>query len=888
MTSLPASGTGARASGPDPAAETPEGALAAFQDDLAAAAALEAEQRRRDAEVIALRVQIAEVENRHAALLGSTSWRLGSKLRRFAPAPAEEPFRPRLLRYRAPGLVASRSPEKVDRLIAAARAGSPEAALADLGRLRDNWKAAPEVRALCERAMVLIDGEAADPALRARALARLGALRHWGAGRDDGAEIAFLRRAIAATLPGGDAPDRFALNDWLSPDLALLGRPWVIDPAARIAEISGALGVLADVDLTRADAEGPARLDNLAASTPARSAGGARVSVILVARRATTLATSLGSLRAQSWDELEILVVDDATTDGTAALLAAAAAADPRVIPIRAETPMGLYAARNLALARASGDLVACLDAAAWAHPARIARQARALLGAKSAVASQGARLLTTDDLRFLRAPYATRLAAPDPAGLIFRREPVLERAGFWDGVALGGDEEFLARLRAIFGAKALASHDAPLTLARAGEDAPAVTLDQGAGRAYARLYRGRHAALTARRMGRTAARVPWPAEGPRPFATPPMILTGRPRRGARYDAILISDFRDAGGAATSNHEELLAQVRAGVKTAVVQVGRDGQDLDRPLNAGIQALIDAGQVDELTEGDGASAEVAVIRFPAIFSEPRRHVPELDVGALRVVVDQAPRRAAGAAPLYDIQAARRHITGWLGQPGDWAPIAPQVRAGLARDGGGDPLASEDWVSVIDVDAWSVERPAWRDSRPVIGRHGRDAAENWPARAGTIRAVYPEDGSTRVRVLGGATIPERILGARPRAWEVLSSGKVPPRDFLASIDFFVFFAPGERTGAFDGTILEAIASGCLAILPPSFESLYGEAALYCEPEEVQPLVKRYFADRAAYLARTEKATRIVRERFGHDQHIARLRRAMRGAPAIVAGE
>ena len=872
---------------PEVAAETVD---PDFHDDLARAEALEREQRRRDAEVIALRTRIAEVENGHGRLLRSTSWQLGSRLARLVSRTTAEPFRPRFRRYKPPSNVVSRSPEKVSRLLSAARAGFPDAALADLGRLRDNWKASEAVRALCERAMVLIEAESPDPTLRARGLARLDALRHWGAGPGDGAEIAFLSRAIAETLPGAPsgAEDRFAANDWLSPDLMLLGRPGLTDPGARIGEISAALRLLAGVEIRRADPEGPARLDNLAAPTPAGIAGGALVSVILVAHTDATLATALASLRAQSWRDLEILVVDDATKDTTAAIIAAAAAADPRIVPIRAEAPLGLYAARNLALAQARGKLVACLDATAWAHPARIERQARALLSAGKAVALQGTRLHATETLRFQRPPFAATLAEPDPAGLMFRRDSVLGRAGFWDAVELVGDEEYAARLTAIFGAGAIVAHSAPLTFTRANEDSPAVTLDRGAGRAYARLFTEHHKAVTAKGKPKDAARVAWPSDEPRPFATPSLILTGRARRGARYDAVLISDFRHVGGTTASNHQELLAQVGAGLRTAVVQVDRYGYDVDRGVNPGIQNLIDTGAVDQLVEGDSASADIAVIRFPAIFHEPQRHLPAIAAGALRVVVNQTPRRMAGEAPFYDIHAARRHIEDWLGLSGDWVPIGPQVRDGLTLDGDGDLLTAEDWFNIIDVNAWAVERPKWQGDRPVIGRHGRDAVEKWPTQASAIRAAYPDDGSMVVRVLGGAAIPEKILGSKLRRWQVLPFNSVHPKDFLASLDFFVFFPHEERIEAFGRTIIEAMASGCLVILPHVFEPLFGEAALYCTPEEVQPLVRRYFADRAAWLAHTAHASEIVRARFGYEQHIARLRRAARPAPAVFGGE
>ena len=127
------------------------------------------------------------------------------------------------------------------------------------------------------------------------------------------------------------------------------------------------------------------------------------------------------------------------------------------------------------------------------------------------------------------------------------------------------------------------------------------------------------------------------------------------------------------------------------------------------------------------------------------------------------------------------------------------------------------------------------------------------------------------------MGGADIALRTIGKRPEAWEVLGFNALPVKDFLAGIDFFVFFPHEGRIEAFGRTVIEAMASGALAILPPAFAPLFGEAAVYCAPAEVGPTVARFYADRAAYLAQTDRAEAIVRDRFGFERHVARLRAA-----------
>lgn len=82
--------------------------------------------------------------------------------------------------------------------------------------------------------------------------------------------------------------------------------------------------------------------------------------VVPTYNRAALLPRALDSIRRQTFRDLELLVVDDGSTDGTADLLRARY---PEVQVIRLATNGGIPVARNTALAAARGRLVAFLDA---------------------------------------------------------------------------------------------------------------------------------------------------------------------------------------------------------------------------------------------------------------------------------------------------------------------------------------------------------------------------------------------------------------------------------------------------------------------------------------------------------------------------------------------
>lgn len=102
------------------------------------------------------------------------------------------------------------------------------------------------------------------------------------------------------------------------------------------------------------------------------------VSVIVPTFNArATLAETLDSALGQTHADLEVVVVDDGSTDGTGEIAAAFAARDSRVRLIT-QANQGVAAARNAAIDAARGRFIAPLDHDDLWHPQKLAWQLRA------------------------------------------------------------------------------------------------------------------------------------------------------------------------------------------------------------------------------------------------------------------------------------------------------------------------------------------------------------------------------------------------------------------------------------------------------------------------------------------------------------------------------
>ncbi|AYA63002.1 glycosyltransferase family 2 protein [Alteromonas sp. RKMC-009] len=217
----------------------------------------------------------------------------------------------------------------------------------------------------------------------------------------------------------------------------------------RLTKINAAFSSHGYASIERIDPSKPLSFANIQASAP-KIESEKKVSVIIPTYMTEDrLGIAIQSLLNQSWQNLEIIVVDDCSPDGTYAVAQKFAEQDSRVIPVRQEKNGGAYRARNTGLKLATGDFITTHDGDDWSHPQKIAAQMDFLERNPNVkgVCTHWTRAL--DNLHFSHNwRLNPRLIHWSHSSFLFRRE-IVDDVGFWDSVVVGGDTEFIWRIQA-------------------------------------------------------------------------------------------------------------------------------------------------------------------------------------------------------------------------------------------------------------------------------------------------------------------------------------------------------------------------------------------------------------------------------------------------------
>lgn len=163
------------------------------------------------------------------------------------------------------------------------------------------------------------------------------------------------------------------------------------------------------------------------------------------------IARAVESVRAQTLNAWEMLIVDDGSSDDTVAIARAHAQKDGRIRIIRMDINAGPAAARNRGFAEAQGDWIAVLDADDLMEPWRLERLVATATAQGVDVVADNLRLVPEDDLH---GPGTAFLDLADGVGPV---EVTLE--AYFDANHLFGGARQLGYLKPLFRAAFLRDH---------------------------------------------------------------------------------------------------------------------------------------------------------------------------------------------------------------------------------------------------------------------------------------------------------------------------------------------------------------------------------------------------------------------------------------------
>ncbi|WP_460810706.1 glycosyltransferase family 2 protein [Microlunatus endophyticus] len=417
-----------------------------------------------------------------------------------------------------------------------------------------------------------------------------------------------------------------------------------------------------------------------AAATPA-AVGGPLVTVIITSHRpGPELQTAVRSIVAQSYQDWELIVVEDDSPEEYRPVLDAVATFDPRIRVIRGETGggpgIGPYARRNEAIQLARGELVTMQDPDGWSHPRRIELQVRDLLAVPTRLANLITGARATDEFS-LFTPCGADLVEVQ-SSILFRRDAVVDAIGYFDSAHGGAELEFRRRLETVtrMPVHAIAT-EVPLVFVRTEsgsapvQDGTATWSEQELMAYHSSVHRFHEQILA----GRQAPQLP-PAQGERMIAAPPRLLGTEPIP-RPVDLLLVVDGRKPSWREKFIDvvvDEIRTALSAGLRVALLHSeSATGMLSGAPLPYALQSLIDSGRLLQVFDQDPVEATVVVVRHAgAAQGHPARRRP---ITATRVVVVEDPSggdERGGTVARPDVCAT---VSAWFGVQPRWIPVRP---------------------------------------------------------------------------------------------------------------------------------------------------------------------------------------------------------------------
>src|SRR5690625_3120048 len=367
-----------------------------------------------------------------------------------------------------------------------------------------------------------------------------------------------------------------------------------------------------------------------------------KVSVILPAYNAETgIAIAIESILEQTWSNLELLIVDDCSPDQTYEVMKQYAAKDERIKIFQTPRNSGPYVARNIALKVATGQFITVNDADDWTHEKKLELQVTHLINHPNIIANTSEHARLTEDLTLYRRGTPGRYIFPNMSSTMFRRQPVMEKLGYWNSVRFAADGEFKRRLIKVFGEDSFVDlPTGPLSLPRQA----VASLTSSSAFGYNGFFMGvrkeyvesleyhhKHAPNMYYEFPQTSQ--------PFPVPEPMWPIREEKQNGSRYfDVVVAADFRSAEQTFTMFNQ--IIEKHPKERIGLIQLYQF--DLTQSLDVAdeIRQFINGDTIQMLVYGEKVNAEITyLIDYNIIYGE-QTYIPTISTNSLQIIVQES--------------------------------------------------------------------------------------------------------------------------------------------------------------------------------------------------------------------------------------------------------
>lgn len=365
-----------------------------------------------------------------------------------------------------------------------------------------------------------------------------------------------------------------------------------------------------------------------------------KVSIILPAYNAEEgIQVAIESILSQTWQNIELIIVDDCSPDNTYEVAQQYAQKDERVCVLKTPKNSGPYVARNIALQAATGDFITVNDADDWSHEKKIEIQVKHLIEHPEIIANTSAHARLTEELKLYRRGTPGRYIFPNMSSIMFRRKEVVDKLGYWDSVRFAADGEFKRRLLRVFGEESFVDLDSgPLSLPRQSvhslTSSPAFGYNgffMGARKEYVENIEYYHEKSS-------DLYYPFPQKM-RPFPVPEPMWPEREEKNEGYrhfDFIIAADFRTFLEEDIERLEEQLVLDKRS-RIGLMQLYTYDLTASLKLSSDVRKWIDGQRIQMVVYGEKIYTDKLLLIDYNLLMVEQTYIPEIKANEIEVVV-----------------------------------------------------------------------------------------------------------------------------------------------------------------------------------------------------------------------------------------------------------